>query len=329
MRKIKLAIASGKGGVGKSMVASSLAMLFAKNKKIVAVDCDVDAPNLHLWLGQGEDWNDVKRISVSERPIIDKNKCDLCGKCVEICAFDALKIFTPGALTPGVEESRVILGRNTPGVVLGTSGVSKKSVALNNFFCEGCGACEAVCPQKAITMKSIKNAEIRIKKDIHGFPLISAQLFPGETGSGKIVDKIKEKAEGFGHQLMVLDSPAGTGCPVIAALNGVDFVVLVTEPTPSGLSDLKRVLTVVNHFKISYGVVINKWDINKSLSGKIEKEFSGRMLGKISYDKRVFQAVASLKPILETNLPVKKEIENIYGNLKKIILKLDNGKEKT
>jgi len=285
---MKLAVASGKGGVGKSMVVSTLAMLFSKSKPIVAVDCDVDAPNLHLWLGQREKWNEKQRISVSERPIIDKKKCKLCGKCVEICAFGALK-----ALTPGV----------VPGVV------------LNNFFCEGCGACEVVCPQKAITMKAIKNAEIRIKKDVYGFPLVSAQLFPGETGSGKIVDKIKEKAEGFDYQVMVLDAPAGTGCPVIAALNGIDYAVLVTEPTPSGRSDLKRVLTVVNHFKIPYGVVINKWDINKKLSGKIEKEFAGRMLGKISFDKRVFQAIARLQPILKTNLPVKKEIKNIYKQL--------------
>jgi len=282
----KIVICSGKGGVGKSMLSSALAMLFSKTKKIAAVDCDVDAPNLHLWLGEDEKWDKVEKISTNEIPIIDFEKCNACGQCVKICAFGALRGSKP---------------------------------KLNRFFCEGCGACEAVCPQKAIKMKSIKNAEIRIKKNVHRFPLISAQLYPGETGSGKIVDKIKEKAEQFKYQLMILDSPAGIGCPVIAALNGTDFAVLITEPTPSGFSDIKRVLTIVNHFKIPYGVVINKWDINPAESNKIEKWAQNKLLGKISYDKQIFQAIAALKPILKTDLPAKKEIMKIYAKLKKAL----------
>ncbi|GAI42624.1 unnamed protein product, partial [marine sediment metagenome] len=160
-------------------------------------------------------------------------------------------------------------------------------------------------------------AEIRIKKNVYGFPLISAQLYPGEIGSGKIVDQIKEKAEEFKYEVMVLDAPAGIGCPVIAALNGTDFAILITEPTPSGFSDLKRVLTIANHFKIPYGVVINKWDINPSESNKIEKWVKDKLLGKIAYDKRIFLAIAELKPIIRTNLPVKKEVGKIYTKLKK------------
>jgi len=284
-KKLKIAVASGKGGVGKSMLASSLAILFFKNKKVVALDCDVDAPNLHLWLGEKEDWDEVEKISTNEKPIIDLKKCTGCGKCVEICAFNAL---------------RLVEGRPV----------------LNGFFCEGCGACEAICPVKAITMKPIENAEIKIKKNVQNFPLVSAQLYPGETGSGKIVDEIKKRAENFEYEVMILDSPAGIGCPVIAALNGIDFVVLITEPTPSGFSDLKRVLTVVNHFKIPYGVVINKWDINKKVSGEIKNWSQEKFLGEIDYDKRIFQAIARLKPILKTNLPAKNQIETIYAKLK-------------
>lgn len=286
--KMKIAVASGKGGVGKSMLASSLAMLFAKEKKMVAVDCDVDAPNLHLWLGEGERWDKVEKISTNEKPVIDLKKCTGCGKCVEICAFQALQL---------IEEKPV----------------------LNEFFCEGCGACEVVCPVKAIKMEKIENADIRIKRNVQGFPLISAQLYPGETGSGKIVDEIKRRAEGFEYEMMILDSPAGTGCPVIAALNGTDFVVLITEPTPSGFSDLKRVLTVVNHFKIPYGVVINKWDINKEVNQEIRDWSKEKFLGEIDYDKRIFQAIAQLKPILVTDLPAKKQIEGIYDKLRKEI----------
>ncbi|PJE68812.1 hypothetical protein COU96_02935 [Candidatus Shapirobacteria bacterium CG10_big_fil_rev_8_21_14_0_10_38_14] len=287
---MKITIASGKGGVGKSMLASALAMLFAQKQKVVAVDADVDAPNLHLWLGEKEKWDKVEKISVSERAVIDQKKCTSCGRCVDICTFDALSI----------NNSKLI---------------------INNYFCEGCGACEVVCPEKAIKMKPIKNAEIRIKKNVYGFPLISAQLYPGETGSGKIVDEIKRKAEEFKSEMMILDSPAGTGCPVIAALNGTDFAVLVTEPTPSGFSDLKRVLTIVEHFKIPYGVVINKYDINLEETKKIEKwalrQARGKLLGKIGYDQRIFQAIAQLKPILETDLPLKKEIQIIYDRLRR------------
>lgn len=284
MKNTKIVVASGKGGVGKSMLASAFAMLFAKTKKIIAVDCDVDAPNLHLWLGQNEKWDKVEKISTNEMPIIDYSKCRSCGRCVNICAFEALEMID-------------------------------NKLVLNKFFCEGCAACQVVCPEKAITMKSIKNARVRIKNDVGGFPLISAQLYPGQTGSGKVVEEIKSRAEDFDYQVMILDSPAGIGCPVIAAVRESDFALLITEPTPSGLSDLKRIIKIIDHFKIPFGVVINKWDINKDLSQKTKKEFKDKLFGKISYDKRIFKAIAGLTPILKTNLPVKKEIEKIFAKL--------------
>jgi MinD superfamily P-loop ATPase len=284
-KKLKLAVASGKGGVGKSMLASSLALLFSRQNTVVAVDCDVDAPNLHLWLGEDESWEGIKKLSLTEKAEIDLEKCIGCGKCADICAFNAIEM------------------------------VDDKPV-LNRFLCEGCGACAAVCPGGAVTMVPVENAEIRVRNTRHGFPLVSAQIYPGESGSGKVVDEIKKRAEEFSYEVMVLDSPAGTGCPVIASLNGVDLVVLVTEPTPSGFSDLRRVLQVVGHFKIPYGVVINKWDINKDLSGEIEEEFGGQLFGKISYDKEILQAVSSLQPVVKTSLPAKKEIEALFDRLR-------------
>lgn len=284
----KIVVASGKGGVGKSMLASVLAMLFSREKSIVALDCDVDAPNLHLWLGEKEKWDKEEEIATNEQPLIDQSKCTNCGQCISICAFAALK-----------------KGKTKP--------------VLNRFFCEGCAACEAVCPEKAIVMKRVKNARIRIKNNVAGFPLISAQLYPGQTGSGKIVEEIKKRAEQFARQIVLLDAPAGIGCPVIAALNGADFAVLITEPTISGLADLKRILTVVNHFQIDYGIVINKWQINQKKSREICRWAGKRLLGKISYCQAVFQAVSQLKPILATDLKVKKEIEQIYQRLLKRI----------
>ncbi len=281
---MKIAIASGKGGVGKSMLASALAMLFSKDRQIVAVDCDVDAPNLHLWLGSKEGWDDVWKISTSERPVIDYERCDGCGKCAEMCQFGAL------SMVEGKPE-------------------------LNPFLCEGCGACEVICSKKAIKMEPVENAEIRIKSDAGGFPLVSAQLYPGEKGSGKIVDELVKQAEKFDHEIMILDSPAGTGCPVIATLKDADFAVLVTEPTPAARADLQRVLAVVNYFQIPFGVVINKWDINKDLTAQIETEFGSQVFGKIDYDKRVFEAIASLTPIMQTRLPVRAGIEAIFNKI--------------
>jgi len=286
--KIKLVIVSGKGGVGKSMLTSALAMLFARNKKIVAVDCDADAPNLGIWLGGVKNWGKTIPVVASVRPEIDYKKCDGCGLCAKNCRFSAIKMV-------------------------------KGKPEVNPFLCEGCGACEAICPRGAIKLKPFQNGEIKIKKTKYNFPLVSGQLFPGGTSSGKVVTEIKKEAEKFEHNLMIIDSAPGTGCPVIASLQGADFVVLVTEPTLSGFTDFKRVLEVVNHFKISWRLVINKWDINKNLSNKIEKWTGPKMLGKISYDKEIFKAIANLTPILETKLKAKKEIKKIYSFLLKLI----------
>jgi len=288
---IKLVVSGGKGGVGKSMLTSALAMLFLQNKKVVAVDCDADAPNLAIWLGEPENWKEVKKISVSEKPIINQNKLTKkeAKQCVKKCRFNALRLTAQGKLK------------------------------LNPFFCEGCGACEVFCPKGVIKMKPVKNGEIRTKNTKYNFPLVSGQLFPGETGSGKVVDQIKAEAEKFKHDLMLIDSAPGTGCPVIASLRDSNFAILITEPTLSGFSDLKRVLEVVNHFNIPWGLVINKWDINPQLSNKMEKWAKNKLLGKISYDKEIFKAIANLKPILETNLKVKTEIKKIFKNLNQLL----------
>jgi len=296
----KIAVVSGKGGVGKSMLTSALAMLFTKNKKkIVAVDCDADAPNLAIWLGEPEKWEKKRKISVSEKPIINSSKLTKkeAEQCLKKCRFNALEI-------------------------------KKGKLKLNPFLCEGCGACEIFCPTGVIKMKPVKNGEIRIKKIYlpkfsfgklrrarYNFPLVSGQLFPGETGSGKVVTEIKQQAEEFKGEVMLIDSAPGTGCPVIASLQDANFAILITEPTPSGFSDLKRVLKVVNHFKIPWSLVINKYDINSQLSNKIEKWAKGKFLGKISYDKNIFKAVSNLTPIMETSLKAKKEIREIFKNL--------------
>lgn len=279
---MKIVIASGKGGVGKSMLASSLALLFSKNKKIVACDCDVDAPNLGLWLGI-KDYDESKKISTSMKAIIDQKKCIKCGKCENICKFRAIK--------------------------------KNKIFAVNPFLCEGCGACQLICPVNAIKVKSVKNGELRLKQTEYGFPLVSGQLYPGEAGSGKIVEQLRKKGEKINYDVMILDAAAGIGCPVIASVRGCDYAVLITEPTPSGFSDLKRILEVINHFSIVYGIVINKWNINPKLSEEIEKWSGKKFLGKISYDKKVIDSIVNLKPVIFSNSKTVDEIKEIFRKL--------------
>jgi MinD superfamily P-loop ATPase len=286
---MKIVVASGKGGVGKSMLASALILLFSKERRVVACDCDVDAPNLGLWLGITE-YDVIEKISTSEKAFIDKKKCIQCGKCKEVCNFKAI-------------EKR------------------NGEFEVSPFLCEGCGVCELVCPANAIKIKAVKNGEIRVNTTKYNFPLISGKLYAGESGSGKIVEELKRKAEEFKYEIAIFDSPAGIGCPVIASVRGSDFAILITEPTPSGFSDLNRILEIVNHFQISYGIVVNKWNINPKLSRKIEKWSKEKFLGKISYDKKVIDCIVNLKPIIKSDSKVVDEINKIFGNLGNVLEK--------
>jgi MinD superfamily P-loop ATPase len=128
---------------------------------------------------------------------------------------------------------------------------------------------------------------------------------------------LKRKTEEFSYDIAIFDSPAGIGCPVIASVRGTDYAILVTEPTPSGFSDLKRILEIVNHFQIPYGIVINKYDINQKVSEEIEKWAKEKFLGKISYDKKVIDCIVNLKPIIKSDSKVVNEIDEIFKNLKR------------
>jgi len=289
-KKLKIAIASGKGGVGKSMISSALAMLFnQKGKRVVACDCDVDAPNLAIWLGGEGDWQKKEKISTLEKPEFDWSKCNSCGLCAKNCSFEALKM-------------------------------KGKYHEYNYFLCEGCGVCQMVCPSDVIKMKKVYNGSVNFKKTKYGFDLFSGQLFPGESNSGKIVTAVKTRAEKKDYDIMIIDSAPGTGCPVIASLQGVDFAILVTEPTPSALSDLERVIKTAEHFGILYWIIINKYDINNRLTDQVVKKFDRKVLGKISYDQSVFKAIANLTPIIESDSAVKEEIRKIFNKINKKLL---------
>jgi len=286
---MKIAITGGKGGTGKSMVASSLAVEFAQNQKTLLVDADVECPNDHLLLS-------VKRkeaIKVYQMiPKWNFNKCTKCGKCASICKQNAI-VF-----------------------------VKEKYPVFVKDICIGCRACIVACPQNAISETKKEIGTIYIGKN-YNVNLISGELKLGELASGEVVAKVRKYSEKINTQLkteiILIDSSAGIGCPVIASLVGTDYIVAVTEPTPSALHDLKRVLYLARHFQIKHGIVINKYDLEKKFCLEIEKyakEKNIPIIGKIPYRRDFLNATIQMKPVTEIKPKYKKIFRDIINQIK-------------
>ena len=283
----KLLILSGKGGTGKTTIASSFIEL---SKSKAFADCDVDAPNLELVINpksspKKSDFYGLPKAS------IDNSKCIKCGNCKNLCKFGAISI----------DE-------------------------FNNYIvdpikCEGCSVCTLKCPTNAIKMKD--NICGNLKFYDEDFKFSTAKLKIGEGNSGKLVTKVKEELNNFNtSDLAIIDGSPGIGCPVIASITGVDFVLIVAEPSFSGFSDLKRIIKTVRSFNINMAVCINKYDINTKISDDIENYCTNNninFVGKISYDKTIPENQNMKKNIINTNSLAKKEICDIYNNVIKLI----------
>lgn len=289
-----ITILSGKGGVGKSSFAASLSIVLAEKYRIVAADCDVDAPNLALLFGIRK-LKKKEKISTNYKAFITKDikKCPNAKKLLDVCTFSAISW----------DERR-------------------EMPVINKFLCEGCGACKLLCPE-GIELRKVKNAVVGRAKTKYGFHIVSGQLKVGESGSGNVVEVVKENARKIAQEIkadfIVVDSAAGIGCPVIASIKGSDFVVGIAEPTPSGLSDLKRVLEVVNHFGINYGIVINKYDLNRKVTKEIEKFAKVNrvpILGKLPYDKKFVKAIVNMMPIVVYEKKYEKIFKEIVNKVK-------------
>ncbi|MBW2979146.1 P-loop ATPase [Candidatus Woesearchaeota archaeon] len=297
-----ITVSSGKGGVGKSSITAIIALYLARkqNKQIVYADCDVDAPNAHILLNLKEkDFYEKEEIFASEKATLIAEKCIHCRKCVseDICNFNAI-----------------------------SWNKEKNIPEFNKYLCEGCGSCSLICPAKAIVLKKVKNATLRIAKTSYGFPLVTAQLEIGESGSGKIVTEVRKRAEKLAEKnkadLILIDGAPGIGCPVIASIQGTDYIVAVTEPTPAALHDLSRLITLAKYFQAKTGIIINKYDLNLKMTEKIEtyaKEQNAPLLAKIPYDERfikslVWQDEILLQTLSETYVPdILKAIKSIQS----------------
>ena len=284
---IELVVLSGKGGTGKSSLSAAFATL---TKNVVVADCDVDAANLHLIL-KPENYREEIYIS-GQKAVIDYEKCTSCGICMNYCRFDAIHH-------------------------------SNQRFEITETSCDGCQLCSRVCPAEAITMVNHDKSRW-YEGTIKNGKMVHARLSPGEDNSGKLVnivrDQARETAFETGAEVILIDGPPGIGCPVISALSGTDKVVLVTEPTVSGLHDLKRIVELVNQFRVQAFVVINKYDLNLSMSDKIENWSTKQhlqVIGKIPFSQMVVDAMVNCESITNWSpaSKISKEIKQIWNNL--------------
>ena len=216
-----VSVASGKGGTGKTLVATSLALALKDSNRVQLLDCDVEEPDDHIFLKPVITTSKAVCIQV---PKVDENKCTYCGKCAEVCPYHAIAVLP-------------------------------KEVLVFPQLCHGCGACSYLCPEKAIceTERQIGNIELGRSDSI---AFIHGKLTVGEAMPTPVIRKVKEKANQEG--VVIIDASPGTSCPVVEAIKDSDFCLLVTEPTPFGLNDLVLAVEMVKELKIPCGVIINR-----------------------------------------------------------------------
>ncbi len=261
----QVTVLSGKGGTGKTTITASFAAL---SKDAVFADCDVDASNLHLLLNpMVKETIEFKGLNVA---YIDHDKCIECGKCVELCRFNAIEDYS-----------------------------------VDPIHCEGCKVCVVNCPVQAIEYNPRVSGYAYISETKYG-PMSHARLIPGMENSGKLVTLVRQNssklAEEQGKGLVLVDGSPGIGCPVIASIANVDASVVVVEPTLSGIHDLKRALGLLAHFEVTPYVVINKYDINTENTVDLEgycNENEIELLGKIPFDPMVTKSMVQRTPIVE------------------------------
>jgi MinD superfamily P-loop ATPase len=266
---MEIAIISGKGGTGKSSISAAFATL---SEQVLLADCDVDAANLYIIFNPTHSEEQV--YIAGQTAVINYDKCTSCGLCMDYCRFDAIS--------------------NNNG-----------RIEISETSCDGCQLCSRVCPHIAITM--VDNDKSRMYSgDFRNGKMVYGRLAPGEENSGKLVNMVREKAKQVAAENklnhIVIDGPPGIGCAVISSVTGVDHVLIVTEPTISGLHDLKRTLEMVSKFNLKPWVLVNKFDLNADMTNEIEMyctQNNVSIAGRLPFDSVVIDAMVNCKSIVE------------------------------
>ena len=291
-----ISVASGKGGTGKTTIAVNLALALAKNKEknMQFLDCDVEEPNAHLFLKPVITNSESVEIPV---PKINDKKCNYCGKCAEVCVFNAIA-------------------------------VTKNKVLVFPGLCHGCGACTLFCPEKAI---SEEGNEIGILEEgkAGSIKFTHGRLNIGEPMAPPIIRKIKKKIKKdynddrdkniANHYITLIDAPPGTSCPVIESIKDSDYSILVTEPTPFGLHDLILAVEVLRKLKIPHGVVLNKCDIGDHKVEEYCKKNHIPLLLSIPLDRKIAVAYSKGIPIVKINPSYEQKFIQLFQKIVQII----------
>jgi len=279
---MNIAIASGKGGTGKTTVAVNLALAVNQNN-LDLLDCDVEEPNAHLFLKPNFDFKKEIGIPV---PVIDLEQCTFCGRCSEVCAFNAIAVL-------------------------------KDQVMVLEELCHGCGSCAYFCPERAISEHErpigiLESGSAGNIKFGHGC------LNPGEAMSPPLIDAVKKMSRP--GRVTIIDAPPGTSCPVVSAVNGCDYCLLVTEPTPFGLHDLDLASQMIKKLDIPAGVIINRSDVG---DGRVEEYCRDQglpVLQKIPFDRELARLYARGEPVVLNSPRWQKIFEELFrrtaGNCK-------------
>lgn len=284
----QLLILSGKGGTGKTTLASALIKLASAE---AYADCDVDAPNLHL-ITAWEDRPISKDYYGLDKAVINPEACIDCDICRVHCRFDAIS--------------------------------AEPQYEVDSLACEGCAVCEYVCPVGAIEMVPYINGELMLYQEERE-TFSTAILKMGSGTSGLLVSEVKKQLQQSAPESVefaIIDGSPGIGCPVIASLSGVDVVLLVAEPSVSGISDLKRVVETAGKFGIERLVCINKYDTNHEKTAEIEEYCRNNNLtyvGAIPYDAQAVKAVNAGKTVVDYDTPAGEAVKAIYTRLKELM----------
>lgn len=302
-RKI-VGVVSGKGGVGKTSITASLASLAKQDSmtKVIVLDCDVDAPNLAIILPpENESTIEKEDTFTTMKAEFLEDQCNNCKQCIDdhFCEFNAL------------------------------NWDNQNSIPIIDYLkCEGCGACKVLCPQHAFNIYVVKSGEIISYESKMGIPLVYGKTQLGSTTSGKLVSDSKEyvkKLKEFSKSnLILIDGPPGIGCPVIATVSNLDYVITICEPTPSGLHDLIRVIEVIQQFNIPFGVVVNKADLVSPFQNDFNKFINDTLyniIGKIPFDLTIPKAMSFAETVIDfaPDSEASLAIKQIYKSLKEIL----------
>jgi MinD superfamily P-loop ATPase len=277
---MKICIASGKGGTGKTTIATNMAASLGENVQLL--DCDVEEPNCHLFLNPNFD---MEKTVFAPVPEIDKEKCTFCGKCAEICRFNAIAVLAETVLT--FPE-----------------------------LCHGCGGCMAVCPENAVSETGRELGVIETGRVKH-FQFVHGRLRVGEAMSPPLIKQVKSFIQP--GAINIIDAPPGTSCPVMTAIKDTDFVLMVTEPTPFGLHDLKLAVEAVRLMGIPHGLVINRAGMGDDGVMTYAKSENLPVLMEIPYERRIAKAYSRGRLIVSEMPEWRDKFVSLYRSIEEII----------